>query len=393
MNIIWGMFMRSALKTSLVVLMVGLTLAGCRSRPVDPNRISFQNYGRLVTPNGNVTVNQKLQLLQCRESFGSVRIVEPQDVSSWANIGLSAPTRILRVEVDRASKCFTVVDRGLGFSAAQLERELASSGQLQQGQNIGAGQMRAADYVLVPEIISQNDNASGSNSNLSGGGALKLLGKQTAIEASRSNISRSKTAEVVLHLMDVRTSEVLATVRSEASISNKAQQRDIAAARGNFHIEAGGGSYENTELGKAVSRAYSDAFKKLLLELDHPDKQLLDRRKHAPAMVNVAQPTVAPVQTTSYTPSTTTQVVATTVPATQVNVTNVNIDIQALVKKSGLSLRRPARLLSEPNLQSTTVVNLMPGMMLYPTGEYKVNMIRVEDELGNKGWVAGSAVN
>lgn len=384
--------MGNVLKTSMVVLMVGLTLAGCRSRPADPNRIAFQNYARLVTPNGNVSVNQRLQALECSESFGSMRILEPQDLSSWSNIGLSAPTRILRVEADRAARCFTVVDRGLGFSAAQLERELASSGQLQQGQNIGAGQMRAADYILVPEIISQNDNASGTNSNVAGGIDKRMLGKQTQIDASMSNISRTKSAEVVLHLMDVRTSEVLATVRSEAVITNKAQQRDIAAARGNFNINGGGGSYENTELGKAVSRAYSDAFKKLVLELDRPGRDIIARRKAAPTMTAQA---VAPVSTsvqTSNTAATTTQVVSTISPVTNVNVTNVKVDVQALVKKSGLSLHRPARLLSEPNPQSTTVASLTPGMMLYPTGEFRANMIRVEDELGNNGWVPSSAV-
>ena len=376
----FGVYMHIIFKQSLVVLSASLMMASANSRAVDPARVAFQGYAKMATPNGNVTVDQKNQKIQCRENFGSVRIVEPQDLSAWQNIGLSAPTRILRVEVDRASRCFTVVDRGLGFNAAQMERELASSGQLQQGQNIGGGQMRAADYVLVPEILSQNDNAGGSNSNVSGGGAKRLLGKVTSLEASKNSVTRTKSAEVVLHMMDVRTSEVIATVRSEASITDKAQQKDIAAQRGNFHIEGGGGSYENTELGKAVSSAYSDAFKKLLLELDRPDKNLIERKKNAPTVSNYVQPTA---QAASHAPVSNT---------TQVNVTNVNIDVQSLMKKNGLSVHRPARLLAEPDLQSTTVVSLTPGMMLYPTGQHQANMIHVEDESGNTGWISATSV-
>ncbi|HAD84646.1 MAG TPA: curli production assembly/transport component csgg, partial [Brevundimonas sp.] len=52
--------------------------------------------------------------------------------------------------------------RGTGMSVAQRERELASGGDLQRGSNVGGGQVRAADYVLVGEIASQNANSGGN---------------------------------------------------------------------------------------------------------------------------------------------------------------------------------------------------------------------------------------
>ena len=61
------------------------------------------------------------------------------------------------------SGCFSLVDRGKGFAAVQQERALASNGDLQQGSNMGKGQIKAADYVLVPDIVSKNSDAGGTN--------------------------------------------------------------------------------------------------------------------------------------------------------------------------------------------------------------------------------------
>ena len=120
----------------------------------------------------------------------------------WTALGLESPEALLKVFVMK-SGCFTLVDRGAGFAMAQQERALAAGGTLQGGSNIGAGQVRAADYILVPDIVSRNGNASGTNV----GGILGgfLPGGFGAI-ASHINIS-SKTADVVLTVTNVRTSE------------------------------------------------------------------------------------------------------------------------------------------------------------------------------------------
>ena len=47
------------------------------------------------------------------------------------------------------------MDRGAGMNAAMSERALASSGELRGRSNIGKGQIKAADYVLVPDLIAQ----------------------------------------------------------------------------------------------------------------------------------------------------------------------------------------------------------------------------------------------
>jgi curli biogenesis system outer membrane secretion channel CsgG len=44
------------------------------------------------------------------------------------------------------SNCFQVVERGAAMKYLLQERALAQSGEMQQGQNIGKGQLVAADF-------------------------------------------------------------------------------------------------------------------------------------------------------------------------------------------------------------------------------------------------------
>src|SRR5256884_3034831 len=49
---------------------------------------------------------------------------------------------------------------------SQQERALASSGELSGGSNVGNGQMRAADYVLVPDLVRSEEHTSELQSRL-----------------------------------------------------------------------------------------------------------------------------------------------------------------------------------------------------------------------------------
>jgi len=113
----------------------------------------------------------------------------------------------------RQSGCFTLVDRGKGFEMAQQERALAAGGALQGGSNVGGGQVRAADYILVPDIVSKNGNASGTNvGGLLGG----FMGGFAGAIVANINIS-SKTADVLLTITNVRTSEQQAMAEGHGS--------------------------------------------------------------------------------------------------------------------------------------------------------------------------------
>src|SRR2546422_2754454 len=95
----------------------------------------------------------------CSKKIGTVAVVEP-DTNWWQQAGLGSPEALIKVFV-RKSNCFTLVDRGKGMQAIQGERALAAGGDLRGGSNVGQGQIKAADYILVPDLISSNNKAGG----------------------------------------------------------------------------------------------------------------------------------------------------------------------------------------------------------------------------------------
>src|SRR5690349_21196499 len=147
------------------------------------------------------TAEKQAMIPNCPRKIGTLAVREP-DTRWWAGLGLESPEALLKLFV-RQSGCFTLVDRGKGFEMAQQERALAAGGALQGGSNIGGGQVRAADYILVPDIVSKNANAGGTNiGGLLGG----FMGGFAGAVVANINIS-SKTADVVLTITNVRTSE------------------------------------------------------------------------------------------------------------------------------------------------------------------------------------------
>src|SRR3977135_4025254 len=111
---------------------------------------------------------KRAALPRCARPLGNLAVEEPQR-NWWSELKLGSPEALIKVFVQQ-SGCFSLVDRGAGLAAAQRERALSSGGALQQGSNLGGGQIVAADYVLVPDVISQNANASGNNFGAAPGG-------------------------------------------------------------------------------------------------------------------------------------------------------------------------------------------------------------------------------
>src|SRR3984885_6143547 len=191
------------------------------------------------------------QIPVCDKKIGTLAVTEPEN-AWWTAMQLDSPAALIKVYVSQ-SKCFTLVDRGKGLAAAKAERELASSGEERQGSNVGKGQMKAADYVLVPDIANRNGNAQGTNV----GGALGgLIGH--GFGGMLGGISlKSKTADVVLTLTDVRSTEQVALEQGHA------KKTDLGWMGGGGGVgffggfaAAGASSYANTEIGQVVATAY-----------------------------------------------------------------------------------------------------------------------------------------
>jgi curli biogenesis system outer membrane secretion channel CsgG len=263
----------------------------------------------------------------CDKKIGTLSVLEPEQ-KWWLQYNLESPEALIKVFASE-SKCWTLVDRGKGLDAAQKERALASSGEMRGGSNIGKGQMKAADYVLVPDLVNKNANSGGSKIGGLLGGVVG--GKAGAVLGGVS--LKSKTADVVLTLTDVRSTEQVAIAQGHAKKTDLGWGAGGGVFFGGF-AAAGASSYANTEIGQVVAMAYLDAYKKLMAEVqaNTPDAKA----------DNVGQ---------------------------------------------AVTMAKPGRMYETPDIKGKVVRDLEPGMLLYPTGEKNGIWWKVSDELGNEGWV------
>ena len=161
------------------------------------------------------------------------------------------------------SHCFTLVDRGKGMAAMQSERELAASGDLRVRSNIGKGQIKAADYVLVPDLVSQNADSGG---NAIGGLLGGLIGNRTVGALVGGINMKKKTADVVLTVTDVRSSEQVAMTEGHATKTDLGWGAGGGVFSGGFG-GAGATGYANTEIGQVITLAYLQAYTDLVAQL------------------------------------------------------------------------------------------------------------------------------
>jgi len=263
------------------------------------------------------------QVPRCTQNLGTISIQNGDTHQGWRGMNLQPPAALLRVVVQQ-SGCFTVVERGAGLDAAMRERDLAGGGQLQRGSNVGGGQIRAADYVMLADVAAQDNNASGGGVGAAVGGVIggRLGGIIGGVGA------RSQTATAVLTLANVRTTESFAT-------EGNARNRNWTWGGVGF-LGGGGaglGGYTDTDIGRVVTIAFIDAYTQLISQLG-----VLDSSAAAAAPQRT-------YRTTSATP-----------------------------------------LRSRPN-GGSTLRNLPAGATVYPLGEREGMWWRVADENDNEGWV------
>lgn len=274
------------------------------------------------------------QIPVCGKKLGTIAVLEPED-HWWRSYQLESPAALIKLFVNK-SKCFTLVDRGKGLAAMQAERDLASSGELRNRSNLGKGQMKAADYALVPDLISKNSDAGGTNI----GGALGgLLGGRVGSALGGVNLKK-KSADVLLTVTDMRSSEQLAMAEGHATKTDIGFGGSAGGLlSGSLAGAVGVSSYSNTEIGQVMTMAYLQAYTDLIAELGGLPSNA--------SAANVQQ---------------------------------------------AVTVTKPARLLNNANGKGGAVRDLDPGMLLYPTGTKQGLMWEVEDEMGNKGWVSSASL-
>jgi len=266
----------------------------------------------------------------CSKKIGTVAVVEP-DTNWWQQAGLGSPEALIKVFV-RKSNCFTLVDRGKGMQAIQNERALAAGGDLRGGSNVGQGQIKAADYVLVPDLVSSNNNAGGHRFGALAGG---LMGHRAIGAAAAGINTKKKTADVVLTVTDVRSSEEVATVEGHAKKTDIGWGGHGSRASWSGFGAAGASGYSDTEMGQVITLAYLQAYTDMVTQLGGLPE-------------NASEASAA----------------------------------QAVV------MSKPGRMYATPDTSGQVIKTLDPGTMLYPTGQKNDVLWEVTDELGTKGWVS-----
>ena len=162
---------------------------------------------RLAKPSGTQKLQQATMndVPRCSRKLGTVSVMDGDDPSGWTQFQLAGPQKLLKVLIQR-SGCFNLVDRGSGLSAAQRERDIGSDLGLQRRSNVGQGQIKAADYVLIAEVQASNSNSGGG---AVGAGLGGLFGGRFGGLAGGLS-SKKMEANTVLSLTNVRTTETIA---------------------------------------------------------------------------------------------------------------------------------------------------------------------------------------
>ena len=271
----------------------------------------------------------KPEIPTCSRPLGAITIVDG-DRQGWSVYDLQSPQKLLKLYVQK-SGCFTLVDRGAGFDAAQRERELETQGTLQRRSNVGGGQVRAADYVLVAEVVAADRDTGGS---AVGGIIGGIVGGSVGGAIGGGLRTRDLEAQAILSITDVRTSETKAVTEGQAKKTDVSFA--LGAGGGGWGGWGGvvGGGYENTPIGQVVSLAFLDAFKEMVGQLG-------------------------------------------ALPA----------DAKAAAPERAYQTIRATKMRKFPDPGATVVRNLDAGMRLYPLGEKDGQWWKVEDENGNQGWV------
>ena len=285
-------------------------------------------------PSGTQRTQQAMMndVPHCVRKLGTVSVMDGDDPSGWTQFQLAGPQKLLKVLVQR-SGCFNLVDRGSGLSAAQRERDIGGGLGMQRGSNVGQGQIKAADYVLVAEVQAADRDSGGSAVGAAAGG---LIGH--GFGGILGGISSHKMeANTVLSLTNVRTTETIAVQDGYAAKNSVS----FGGGAGGFWGAGGaalvGGGYDSTDIGRIVTLAFIQAYAKMVTDLGLV----------TPGAAGTAE--AAPTKT---------------------------FTAMALV-----SLRAAA------NASAKVIRSLPAGAIVYPTGKKDGLWWEVADENDNVGWV------
>lgn len=257
---------RTSRLNSIFNLLIGIgfavPLAGCLA--TTPNAGGGSGSATLATGSaaGEATSGASSQLETCTATLGTVSIDE-QTNAGWYSayqsqyrMGSTIPALRLLIQ---QSNCFVIVDRGRGLAARERETALIRGEEGRAGSNYGKGQIAAADYTVIPEVILSDRGGTRGGAGLGG-----LLGgtRFGALGAVAGSFSTNE-AGAILTLIDNRS-----TVQLSAS-EGYSKNTDFAGMGALFGGGAAGGAgaYTSTPQGKVIFAAFMDSYNKMVRSL------------------------------------------------------------------------------------------------------------------------------
>ena len=212
---------------------------------------------------GGSSSEANTQLESCPETLGTISIDE-QTNAGWYSayqsqykMGSTVPA--LRLIIQQ-SNCFVIVDRGRGLAARNREMALMRGEEGRAGSNVGGGQIAAADFTMIPEVI-----LSDRGGTRAGGGLGGLLGRtgMGAVVAGVAGSMSTNEAGAILTLVDNRSTVQLAAAEGYS------KNIDFAGLGGFFGGGAAGGAgaYTSTPQGKVIFAAFTDSYNKMVRAL------------------------------------------------------------------------------------------------------------------------------
>jgi curli biogenesis system outer membrane secretion channel CsgG len=257
--------MKSFLKLPFPLSQVTISMAGALCVYSSPNLAQSNTQGSIE---------------KCANSLGTLAVSEgsPDTINNLGRYRLGSPATMLRMMIEE-SGCFTVVERGAGLRAMQQERALAGTGMLQEGSNVGGGQMQAADFVLTPAIqfAEETGGVGGAIGSLFG----RLPGPLGAIGGIAGGV-KFKEAETTILISDVRSGIQVASAEGKASKMNFSLGGWGWGGMG----WASGGGYSKTPEGKLIAASLLDNYNQIVGKIR--DKPSLVRATSAASKVNAA---------------------------------------------------------------------------------------------------------
>jgi hypothetical protein len=231
---------------------------------------------------------------KCSKVLGTLAVHEgsPEMINNLGRYSLGSPTTMLRMLVEE-SGCFTVVERGAAMRSLQAERNLAGSGMLQEGSNVGAGQLVAADFVMTPAV--QFAAETGGFGGAVGGLLGRVAGPLGSTLGGLAGGVKFKEAETTLLIADTRSGIQVASAEGKAS--------KMSFSLGGWGWGPGfgwasGGGYTKTPEGKLIAASMLENYNEIVKKVR--DKPTLVAATSQQSKVNAAAsvqatPVAAPV--------------------------------------------------------------------------------------------------